>query len=114
MPGGWRRKRSALLRQFGVVAVPVAGDVGTVPGCAALIDTVRTAFGGADILINNAGTGSNETIMEAPDEAWQSYWELHVMAAVRLARGPGTGNANPRRRRHPAQRLDLRGAAALV
>ena len=25
-------------------------------------------FGGADILINNAGTGSNETIMEAPDE----------------------------------------------
>jgi NAD(P)-dependent dehydrogenase (short-subunit alcohol dehydrogenase family) len=76
-----------MLRQFGVVAVPVAGDVGTVPGCAAQIDTVRTAFGGADILINNAGTGSNETIMEAPDEAWQSYWELHVMAAVRLARG---------------------------
>ena len=25
--------------------------------------------------------------MEAPDEKWQSYWELHVMAAVRLARG---------------------------
>ncbi len=76
-----------IARQFGVLAVPVAGDVGTAPGCAALIDAVQTAFGGADILINNAGTGSNETIMEAPDEAWQSYWELHVMAAVRLARG---------------------------
>ena len=25
--------------------------------------------------------------MEAPDEKWQQYWELHVMAAVRLARG---------------------------
>ena len=25
--------------------------------------------------------------MEAPDEKWQHYWELHVMAAVRLARG---------------------------
>ncbi len=25
--------------------------------------------------------------MEAPDEKWQSYWDLHVMAAVRLARG---------------------------
>ena len=45
------------------------------------------AFGGADILINNAGTGSNETMMEAPDEKWQNYWDLHVMAAVRLARG---------------------------
>lgn len=43
--------------------------------------------GGVDILINNAGTGSNETIMDAPDEKWQYYWDLHVMAAVRLARG---------------------------
>ena len=25
--------------------------------------------------------------MEAPDEKWQCSWELHVMAAVRLARG---------------------------
>ena len=33
------------------------------------------------------GTGSNETVMEAPDEKWQAYWDLHVMAAVRLARG---------------------------
>ena len=48
---------------------------------------VDEAFGGADILINNAGTGSEETILEAPDEQWQYYWDLHVMAAVRLARG---------------------------
>ena len=48
---------------------------------------VSDAFGGADILVNNAGTGSNETIMEAADEKWQAYWDLHVMAAVRLARG---------------------------
>lgn len=44
-------------------------------------------FGGCDILINDAGSGTNETILEAPDEKWQNYWELHVMAAVRLARG---------------------------
>ena len=25
--------------------------------------------------------------MEAPDDKWLAYWELHVMAAVRLARG---------------------------
>ena len=72
---------------FGVRAVPVAGDVGTPAGCAALVEAVGKTFGGADILINNAGTGSNETIMEAPDEKWQAYWDLHVMAAVRLARG---------------------------
>ena len=44
-------------------------------------------FGVADILVNNAGTGTNETIMEAPDEKWQAYWDLHVMAAVRVSRG---------------------------
>ena len=48
---------------------------------------VDARFGGSDILINNAGTGSNETILDAPDEKWQYYWDLHVMAAVRLARG---------------------------
>ena len=42
-----------------------------------------------DILINNAGTGTNETIMDAPDEKWQHFWDLHVMAAVRLSRGAG-------------------------
>jgi NAD(P)-dependent dehydrogenase (short-subunit alcohol dehydrogenase family) len=43
------------------------------------------------VLVNNAGTGSNETILEAPDAKWQGYWDLHVMAAVRLARGLAPG-----------------------
>ena len=72
--------------QYGVRTLGVAADVGTREGTDALI-AATAQFGGADILINNAGTGSNETIMEAPDEKWQSYWDLHVMAAVRLARG---------------------------
>ena len=70
----------------GVRAEGVACDVGTREGTDALIAATE-AFGGADILINNAGSGSNETVMEATDEKWQSYWDLHVMAAVRLARG---------------------------
>lgn len=65
----------------------VACDVSTVEGCAAAIAAVQQEFGGADILINNAGTGSNETILEASDSKWQYYWDLHVMAATRMARG---------------------------
>ncbi len=61
--------------------VTVAGDIER------LIEEVERTFGGADILINNAGTGSNETILDAPDEKWQYYWDLHMMAAVRLVRG---------------------------
>ena len=71
----------------GVRAVGVAADVSKSTDIERVIRTVEQTFGGADILINNAGTGSNETIMEAPDDKWQYYWDLHVMAAVRLARG---------------------------
>jgi NAD(P)-dependent dehydrogenase (short-subunit alcohol dehydrogenase family) len=71
----------------GVRAIGVACDIATAEGCDALVAAAEAEFGGADILINNAGTGSNETIQEAPDDKWQYYWDLHVMAAVRLARG---------------------------
>jgi len=71
----------------GVRVVGVAADVATAEGCSSILAAAEQEFGGADILINNAGTGSNETIVEAPDDKWQAYWDLHVMAAVRLARG---------------------------
>ena len=71
----------------GAKVVAIAADVATTAGVAEVIAGVEKEFGGADILVNNAGTGSNETIMEAPDEKWNYYWELHVMAALRLARG---------------------------
>ena len=76
-----------LAETHGVRCLPVSADVATAEGVESVACQIDEAFGGADILINNAGTGSNETIMEAPDDKWQFYWELHVMAAVRLARG---------------------------
>ena len=79
--------RAEVAETHKVRAVAVACDVATADGAAHLVAETARAFGGADMLINNAGTGSNETIMEANDEKWQYYWDLHVMAAVRLARG---------------------------
>ena len=81
-----RNEAQRIAGRFGVRAEGVACDVATRAGTDALIEATK-AHGGADILINNAGSGSNETVMAAPDEKWQAYWELHVMAAVRLARG---------------------------
>jgi NAD(P)-dependent dehydrogenase (short-subunit alcohol dehydrogenase family) len=78
-------------KDFGVRVEHVAADMATAAGTQTLAARVTEGFGGADILINNAGTGSEETILEAPDERWQTYWELHVMAAVRLARALAPG-----------------------
>jgi NAD(P)-dependent dehydrogenase (short-subunit alcohol dehydrogenase family) len=77
--------------EFPVRVKAVPADVARPDGVAAIADAVSAEFGGADILINNAGTGSEETILEAPDERWQAYWDLHVMAAVRLARAIAPG-----------------------
>ena len=77
---------AAIARDFGVDAQGVAADVATAEGCEAVI-AAAAGMGGAHILINNAGTGSNETIAQADDAKWQYYWDLHVMAAVRLGRG---------------------------
>jgi len=85
------RLRSVAAEIPGVRVATVAADL-TLPGDAEKVAAVaREEFGGADILINNAGTGSEEKIMTAPDERWQFYWELHVMAAVRLARALAPG-----------------------
>jgi len=73
-------------RDYGVRALGVRADVTSPDDIARLASIVEAEYGGADILVNNAGTGSNETIMEAPDEKWQYYWDLHVMAAVRMSR----------------------------
>src|SRR5271166_4961897 len=78
---------SRIAAAYRIRADAVACDVATREGTDALVEAAKTAHGGADILINNAGSGSNETVMEAPDDKWQAYWDLHVMAAVRLARG---------------------------
>jgi 3-oxoacyl-[acyl-carrier protein] reductase len=58
---------------FGVEAEGVPADVATAAGCNAVI-AAAARLGGADILINNAGTGSNEKIADAPDDKWQCGW----------------------------------------
>ena len=76
----------ALRRQYGVRVAAVAGDVSQGGDIDRLVAAIQAEFGGVDILINNAGTGSEEKILTAGDERWQYYWDLHVMAAVRLSR----------------------------
>jgi 3-oxoacyl-[acyl-carrier protein] reductase len=72
--------------QNGVRAIGIRADLSREQDIHHFVDELQKEFQGVDILINNAGTGSEETIMEASDEKWQYYWDLHVMAAIRLSR----------------------------
>jgi NAD(P)-dependent dehydrogenase (short-subunit alcohol dehydrogenase family) len=80
------REAKEIERRHGVRALGVAADVSRKEDIDRAVERVGKFFDGIDILINNAGSGTSETIMEAPDEKWQHHWDLHVMAAVRLSR----------------------------
>ncbi|MEO6956974.1 MAG: SDR family oxidoreductase [Antricoccus sp.] len=51
-----------------------------------LVARVERDIGPIDIFFSNAGAGGGGGGVEAPNEAWQSLWELHVMAHVYAAR----------------------------
>lgn len=80
------RAAEEIARKYGVEAIAVQADVSKPEAIARFVAEIEKTFGGVDILINNAGAGTNETILDAPDEKWQYFWDLHVMAAVRLSR----------------------------
>lgn len=70
-----------------VDVLPLKADVTDKQDISRAISEINSTTDRVDILINNAGTGSNEDIVESTDDKWQYFWDLHVMAAVRFVRG---------------------------
>ncbi|MFE7646137.1 SDR family NAD(P)-dependent oxidoreductase [Streptomyces phaeoluteigriseus] len=62
--------------------VAVAADVGTEEGAARAVD----ALPDADILVNNLGIFGARPALEITDDEWRRYFEINVLAAVRLTR----------------------------
>jgi NAD(P)-dependent dehydrogenase (short-subunit alcohol dehydrogenase family) len=77
---------AGIAKAHGVKCIGISADVSKKEDIDAAVTRIQKSFDGLDILVNNAGTGTSETIMEAPDEKWDHFWDLHVMAAVRLSR----------------------------
>jgi 3-oxoacyl-[acyl-carrier protein] reductase len=51
-----------------------------------IVATCAEQMGGIDVLVNNAGTSFARPLDELTDEDWQTQWDLHVMASMRLMR----------------------------
>src|SRR5690606_10518064 len=52
--------------------LPVTADVSRVDDCRRFVDEAVRAFGGVDILLNNAGTSAARGLEEVDDDAWQA------------------------------------------
>ncbi|MFT4125873.1 MAG: SDR family oxidoreductase [Gordonia sp. (in: high G+C Gram-positive bacteria)] len=74
-----------------VVAHPVAADLATPDGAAAVIDHAVAVSGGIDILVNNVGAGDVDRLrlgglLDTDEAQWRDLFDLNLFSAVRAAR----------------------------
>ncbi len=59
-------------------AVPAPGDVSTAAGCAATVEAALEAFGGLDVLVNNAGIFLRQSIEQTEEAAWDAVMAANI------------------------------------
>lgn len=72
----------SLLADTGALGLGFAGDLGDAAVCEAL----AAAYPDVDILVNNLGIFETKPFGDIPDADWLRFFEVNVMAGVRLAR----------------------------
>jgi 3-oxoacyl-[acyl-carrier protein] reductase len=75
-----------LLEGLGAGARAVVGDVTDADFPGLMIGEALGAFGGVDIIVNNAGYIWNTTIQNTTDEQWAAMLDVHATAPFRLLR----------------------------
>ncbi len=74
------------IRALGAGAEAVKGDVSEEAVCQALFDRAAEAFGGADVLVNNAGITRDGLLMRMSDEDLDRVLEVNLKGAFRCMR----------------------------
>jgi NAD(P)-dependent dehydrogenase (short-subunit alcohol dehydrogenase family) len=70
----------------GADILELAFDVGEEASAAAIAEATVAAFGGIDVLVNNAGIRSYEPLHEAKAETWQRLLAVNLLSYAYLAR----------------------------
>lgn len=74
----------ATIRAAGGEAAVVIGDLSTDAAATKVADDARAAFGGVDILINNAGVYDQVGWMESSTDKWMRMFNADLLSMVRL------------------------------
>ncbi|AKU91949.1 SDR family NAD(P)-dependent oxidoreductase [Vulgatibacter incomptus] len=75
------------IRASGARVEIAAADVTDAAAHDAALAKLADALGGVDVAVANAGGSTPGGVLDTPDEAWRSQWELNFLSAVRLLRG---------------------------
>ncbi|MEE2788759.1 MAG: SDR family NAD(P)-dependent oxidoreductase [Myxococcota bacterium] len=71
---------AARIRQGGGDALAIPADLRSEDDIHRLFTSVSDAWGGVDVMVNNAGLGRVAPLMNGPTEAWREMLELNILA----------------------------------
>lgn len=63
---------------FGGTVLPVRADVADAAQVETLFRQIKSAFGGADVLVNNAGIASQKLLMDLPESEWDRLMDVDL------------------------------------
>jgi 3-oxoacyl-[acyl-carrier protein] reductase len=80
----------SVIQAEGGAAQSLAGDITEPDVPQRMVDATLAAFGGLDIIVNNAGYTWDNVIQKTTDEQFQAMLNVHLMAPFRLLRAAST------------------------
>jgi 3-oxoacyl-[acyl-carrier protein] reductase len=72
--------------ETGARVLPIQADARKSDDCRRIVETVKTEFGGVDILVNNDGAPPLGEALSFDDQAWAKAVEQNLMYVVRMVR----------------------------
>ncbi len=81
-----REKAEALAKSLGNNAIAICADVADEVAVKKMFQTANNAFGGIDVLINNAGTSSFSLFQDISVSAWDEMFDTNVKGAFLCSR----------------------------
>jgi 3-oxoacyl-[acyl-carrier protein] reductase len=86
LDAGPAEEARAAIRAEGGKAEALAGDITKPDVPQRVVDATLAAFGGLDIVVNNAGYTWDNVIQKTTDEQFQAMLDIHLMAPFRVLR----------------------------
>lgn len=74
------------VRAKGRDALVLRADVGDLAQVEAMFRRIKEQWGGADVLVNNAGGRADGTLLEADESTWRRAVDVHLLGTVRCCR----------------------------
>ncbi len=79
------------LKSQGIKAISVAGDIARPGDIRSLFDTANDAFGGVDVLVNNAGITRDNLLIRLDEQSWDSVMAVNLKGAFLCIKAAARG-----------------------